>query len=486
MRLSLIVFICAIMSIFWGALMLIPAGVNYLSDDTQNAEVFLLCALGIAFIGAVMGALSYREWTEKPSLKEMFATTSSVWMTLGILGAVPFYFSDFGLSITDAVFESVSGLTTTGATILSHIDNLPKGFLLWRAMTQWVGGIGIVILAITLLPILRIGGMQLFATESSDSSDKDAPSLASKLKHFIWAYLFLSCLCAFALFGAGMNIFDAVAHMMTCVSTGGFSTHDASIGYFDSAAIQWVLILFMAIGGIPLAIIVHFLEGHWQKIKQDSQTLTYLTTLLVLILPLSILMWGLMARFDDFEATLRTMAFHTVSIMTTTGYVTENYSLWGPFFILFFFFLTAAGACTGSTSGGIKIFRFSILAKAVKRHLTLMVSPHAVVIPRYNGKPVTDDVMLGVLSFMSIFFLTTIICALGLAATGLDFITSLSGSLTAISNVGPGLGNLIGPDKTFLLLSAPAKWLLVITMLLGRLEFMTILVLFLPKLWTKK
>lgn len=486
MRLSLIVFLCAVMSIFWGFLMLIPAGIDYIYNDTADARVFLLCALGTACIGALTAAFSYRQWQDKSTLKEMFFMTSSVWITLGVLAAIPFYFSPMGLSFTDAVFESISGLTTTGATILSHIDDAPKGFLLWRAMLQWIGGIGIVILAITLLPILRIGGMQLFATESSDSSENDTPSVAVKLKRFILAYFFLSCLCSFAFWVFGMTPFDAIAHMMTCISTGGFSTHDASMGYFNSSAILWTATLFMAVGGIPLAVIVNFLDGQWAKIKQDTQTRTYLMALCIMIIPLSILSWAFLGIFPSLLNSLEMIAFHVVSVMTTTGYVAQNYTLWGSFFAMFFFLLTASGACTGSTSGGIKVFRFSILSKAIKRHLTLMVSPHAIVIPRYNDKPITDDVMLSVSSFFTIFLLITFACAIGLSACGLDVLTSLSGSLTAVANVGPGLGNLIGPDKSFFVLPATAKWILSIAMLLGRLEFMTVLVLFLPKLWQKK
>ena len=485
MRLSLIFFICGIINILLGALMLIPGIVDYFSNQPQNGESFLLCSLGLAFFGAVISALSYRDWVEKPTLKEMFIITSSSWFWVGLMSAVPFYFSGLDLSFTDAVFESISGLTTTGATIFVHVDSLPAGLLLWRALLQWIGGIGIVILAITILPILRIGGMQLFATESSDSSGKDSPFVALKLRRFIYAYIFVTCLCLWALYAAGMSFFDAVAHALTCVSTGGFSTHDLSIGYYNSPLIEWIIIFFMTIGGLPLAVIVALCEGQWEKVKSNAQAKTYLKVLISLIIPISILMWAMMPLFANFSYTLRTFAFHAISIITSTGYVTENYTLWGPFFIVLFFFLTVVGGCTGSTTGGIKIFRFSILSRALKRHLTLMVSPHAVVVPRYNDKPVTDDIMLGVLSFLTIFSLSTIVCTLGLSLTGLDLITSLSGTLTAISNVGPGIGNLIGPDKSFILLPAPAKWLLAIAMMLGRLEFMTIVVLFLPKLWVK-
>lgn len=485
MRLSLVLFICGVLSLFIGGLMLIPAAVDFFVGQRQDGNVFLLCALGIAFCGMAISALSYRNWEEKPSLKEMFVTTSSSWFWIGLISALPFYFSGQNISFTDAVFESVSGLTTTGATILENIDIKPQGFLLWRAILQWLGGIGIVILAITVLPILRIGGMQLFATESSDSSGKDSPFVTSKLKRFIYVYIFITCLCIGSLWSAGMTFFDAVAHALTCVSTGGFSTHDLSIAYFKSPLIEWILMFFMTVGGLPLALVAAFFDGHWQKVKNNAQAKTFLLMLLVIILPTSILMWALMPQFFSFIDTLRTLGFHVISTITTTGYVTENYAAWGPFFVLFFFFLLPIGGCTGSTTGGIKVFRFSILSRTLKRHLTLMVSPHAVIFPRYDDKPVTDDIMFSVMSFITIFFLTTIICALGLSLTGLDIVTSLSGTLTSIANVGPGLGHLIGPDKSFILLPDTAKWLLSIVMILGRLEFMTIVVLFLPKLWSK-
>lgn len=485
MRLSLILFICGILSLFMGFSMLIPAAADFLSGSSQDANVFLLCALGVAFFGMAMSALSYRNWEERPSLKEMFVTTSTIWFWIGLISAVPFYFSDADISFTDAVFESVSGLTTTGATILANIDFLPKGFLLWRAMLQWIGGIGIVILAITILPILRIGGMQLFTTESSDSSGKDSPFVTSKLRRFIYVYIFITCLCIWSLFAAGMSLFDAVAHALTCVSTGGFSTHDLSVAYFKSPLIEWILMFFMTVGGLPLAFVAAFCDGQWKKMKNNTQVKEYFLTLVTLILPVAILMWCFMPQFSSFLYTVRTLGFHVISTITTTGYVTENYAAWGPFFVIFFFFLLPVGGCTGSTTGGIKIFRFSILACALKRHLTLMVSPHAVIFPRYDEKAVTDDIMFSVMSFITIFFLTTIICALGLSLTGLDIITSLSGTLTAIANVGPGLGHLIGPDKSFTLLPSTAKWLLSVVMILGRLEFMTIVVLFLPKLWSK-
>jgi len=481
----LLLFICGIISIFLGSLMAFPAIVDFFAKQPENGENFLICAFGVAFLGALISALSYRKWNRALNKKEMFVITSCIWFLASIIGAIPFYFSDQDLSITDVFFESVSGLTTTGSTILAHIDSMPKGFLLWRSMLQWLGGIGIIVLAITILPILRIGGMQLFSTESSDSSEKDSPFVASKLKRYIYAYLFVSCLCVWALYVGGMDLFNAVAHMMTCLSTGGFSTHDTSIAFYHSPLIEWILIFFMTIGGLPLAVIVAFLEGKWFKLKENEQVKTFLLTCFTLCTIIPVCMRIFMPPFNDIFDTIRTFTFHFTSIITTTGYVTENYTLWGPFFVVFFVFLTAVGSCTGSTSGGIKFFRFSILASAIKRHLTLMISPHAVIIPKYNNKPITEDVWMGVMSFMSIFCATTIVTTLCLSLTGLDFTTSFSGALSSVANVGPGIGNTIGPDKSFFLLPDAAKWILSFAMILGRLEFMTVIVLLLPKLWKK-
>lgn len=486
MRFSLVFFICAMMAMLFGFLMEIPAALDWLDGQIQSAFNFMACGLFIFTIGALGGVFSYRSW-DRPNIKEMFVITSSIWFTISFFAALPFYFSEPHFSFTNAFFESVSGFTGTGATIFAHLENLPRGLLLWRAMTQWIGGIGIVILAITILPVLHIGGMQLFATENSDNSAKDSPFVASKMKALLLTYLLLSVLCAGALYFSGMSLFDAIAHMMTTVSTGGFSTYDDSIGHFiHSPAMQWVLIVFMVIGSLPLVFVLAFLQRQWDRILQDEQVKTFLLLVLLLAVSVCLGMWYFMPAFSNLEETIRLFTFQLVSIISTTGFVIGNYEAWGAFFIAFFLFLTVVGGCTGSTSGGIKIFRFNILYKTVKRHLLLMLTPHAVIIPRYNNKPVTDEITIGVFSFLSLFFSVLILSTLCLTLTGLDFMTAFSGSLTCISNVGPGMGHLIGPDKTFALLPDAAKWILSIVMLLGRLEFIAITVLLLPQLWKRR
>ena len=334
------------------------------------------------------------------------------------------------------------------------------------------------------MPALRIGGMQLFATENSDKYGKDSPFLATKIKAILLLYLGISVLCAGLLYGAGMNGFDAVAHMMACVSTGGFSTHDASIAFFNNKTIDWILIFFMLLSSLPFMFTLAFLTGKWDRVRQDTQVKSYMLMLFFFIVPLAFIMWQT-TLFDTFEEALRQMAFAVVSLVTTTGFVLDNYDLWGPFFVAFFFFLLGIGGCTGSTSGGIKMFRFNIIFKTLRRHLRMMIMPHAVIVPQYNNKPVTDEVINSVMVFMTAFILTVVLGTIGVAATGMDLTTALSGTLSSIANVGPGVGTVIGPDRTFAAIPDAGKWILSLVMMLGRLEFMTVTVLLLPTLWKR-
>ncbi len=487
MRLRFIFFVCCVMIAFFGALMFIPGFIDSITGSDETSEVFFSCGV-LTLLGGAFGALLfYQSVLEAPRMKEMFILTSSVWFSVAFCCALPFYFSDISISLTDAFFESVSGFTSTGATVLTGLETYSKGFLLWRAMTQWIGGLGIIILAIAILPMLQIGGMQLFATENSDNSGKNAPLVAIKMKNIILIYLSLSILCAFFLFVAGMTPFEAITHMMATVSTGGFSTYDTSIGHFEgNNTILWILTFFMTICSLPFVFISALVNRQWEKVRNDTQAKTFLFLLFFLILPISIGMYLFLPFFESFWDTLTIFAFQVVSIISTTGFVYENYTNWGPFFIAFFLFLTMIGGCTGSTAGGIKIFRFNILFKALRQHLQMMLTPHAVIIPRYNDKPITENIFISIIAFLTIFFLTATVSTLILSLTGLDFITSFSATLTCLANVGPGIGSIVGPDQNFSEISNIAKWVLSIVMILGRLEFMTIIVLFLPTLWKRR
>ena len=480
MRFEPVLYICGIILTTAGFAMLAPATVDMHMGNVYDAKVFFLSSGITVFFGAMLILSNHDKW-KRITVRETFLMTSLNWILVSAFSALPFCFSELQLSYTDAFFETMSGLTTTGSTILSGLDSLPYGLLLWRASLQWLGGIGIIVMAIAILPFLHIGGMQLFTTESSDNAGKTFPRVAQVVTATIIVYLVLSVLCAASLKIAGMSCFEAITHAMTTVSTGGYSTSDCSIGHFNSAAIEWVIIFFMTTGGMPIIFFLYIANRQWENVRNDSQVFRYLYWLAIIIAGMSVWLW--LSTGIPYEDALRKIAFHVISLVTTTGFATDNYIQWGHVFVVAFFILTAVGGCTGSTAGGIKIFRFRILYLTAIRHFKTMLTPHGVFINLYNGKPVKEDVMIGVLVFITAFFFSVAFLTLILGCYGVDFVTSLSGALTAIANVGPGLGNIIGPAGNFSTLPDGAKWALSVGMLLGRLEFLTVFVLFIPAAW---
>lgn len=485
MRFGVIFFIVSFTSLLAGLAMFIPAALDFYLGNLESAYRMCLSG-GITVIISLIGILLTEQEQAPLKTKEMFLTTTLIWLFFALFSSLPFYLSPYQISITDSLFESVSGLTTTGATILSGLDHFPHGLLLWRSMTQWLGGLGIVILAITVLPALHVGGMQFFNTESSAQSERDLPNISKTIHVILYYFLFLSALCCLCLYWAGMDFFDAINHAMTSIATGGFSTHDASIGYFKSPRIEWILTFFMFISGLPLLLGFLIVSRQFDQIRQNVQIKTYLWFLLLTIVCLSIVRWK-NAGFDPqvFNDIIRSSAFSIVSIVTTTGFISDNYQLWGTFAIVLFLFLLVSGSCTGSTSGGIKMFRATIVLNSVSVRLRSLIQPRGVFVSRYGTKPISDDVLISVLVFIGLFFFFVGITALILAVLGLDLVTSLSAAFSSVANVGPGLGSLIGPDKTFAFLPDAAKWVLIAAMILGRLEFVSIIVLFFPFLWKK-
>ncbi len=485
MRLSLIFSILGMMTMLFGGLMMFPFFIDWLRQNESSACVFFYSGFGCIFTGACLVYFSKRPWERHLLPKEKFLITSSLWLCATFIGAIPLFFSAPFHSFTDAFFETMSGLTTTGATILQNIEISSEGVLLWRALMQWIGGIGIVIFAISVMPFLRIGGLQLFATENSDKSEKGSPFLSTKIKGILGLYILISCICYIALYIAGMSWFDALVHMMSCVSTGGFSNYNNSIAHFQNPTIDWILIFFMTLCSLPFVFLLSIVFGKWKKTKDETQAKIFLTFIAFISLAISIYLWTT-GYFNNFSTAIRNTTFSIVSIVSTTGYVLQDYTLWGSFCIAFFFFYLWVGGCRGSSSGGIKAFRFIIIFEVLNKHLQTMILPHAVIVPRYNNKPVTDDIINSVMVFFSAFVLIIILGTLGVTMTGVDFVTALSGTMAAISNVGPGIGTTIGPDKTFALLPPMAKWILSFVMMLGRLEFMTIFVFIFPSVWYKK
>jgi trk system potassium uptake protein TrkH len=417
------------------------------------------------------------------NLRQTFLLTTLSWVVICFFSALPFMFSEVQLSLADACFEAMSGLTTTGSTVIVGLDNLPPGLLLWRSITHWLGGIGIIAMGIAVLPFLRVGGMQLFRAESSDRSDKVVPRAADLALGITWIYVLLTILCAAALRISGMSMFDSINHAMAALSTGGFSTRDASVGGWRNDSVEWVLILFMLLGGMPFVRFISFVRGDFGSIWRDTQVQWYVLFLAVISLGLGL--WLAQKEDLDWYDGIRTAAFCVVSVVTTTGFVTADYSTWGPFAVAIFLVLLVIGGCTGSTAGGIKIFRFEILFLVIKKQFVRLYNPHRVMPMTYQRKPVDNDIMLSVMSFGFAFMASMLVFTVILGAFGLDLVTALSGTATALANVGPGLGPIIGPAGNFATLPDSAKWLLTTAMLLGRLEFFTVMVLLSPSFWSR-
>jgi len=465
------------------SLFMIPPMVTDLSIRHSDWQVFALSALITGFFGTLLVLVSDWQGTDNISRRDGFVITAVSWISMSFFGAIPFVLSGHRISLVDAWFESVSGLTATGGTVLVGLDFMPPGLLLWRSILCWLGGIGIVVMAIIMLPFLRVGGMQLFHTESSDRSDKIVPRAGQLVRYIATCYgvLTVACLAAYAV--SGLSLFDAVNHAMTTVATGGFSTHDASFGHFTQKSAIWTATIFMFLSSLPIVVYIRMLRGGSLAIWQDVQVRGFMALVAVFVAGLTL--WRYEVRDAPLFDVFTEVSFNVVSIISTTGFAYGDYAGWGPPAIGAFFVLTFIGGCTGSTTGGIKIFRIQIMWLTVKGYIASLISPHRVHKPLYDGRAIDDDVPIAVLAFVSMLFASFMIVAMALSALGLDFQTSVTGAATALTNVGPGLGPVIGPTGTFASLPDTAKVLLAASMILGRLEFFTILVLLDPSLWRK-
>ena len=401
---------------------------------------------------------------------------------VAIFGSLPFLLSSQDFSLSEAFFESMSGITTTGATIISDLDSSPKSILLWRAIMQWLGGIGIVVMAITILPLLKVGGMQLFKMEGPDSTEKILPRTIEVAAIIISTYIILTFLCGFFYWIFGMSIFDSVSHSMTTIATGGFSTHNESIGFFKNPNIEIVASIFIILGSIPFISYLKFVQGNKKVFFQDVQIkgLIYLLVISIIIMFLYLLFINYESSFFD---KVRISSFNVISILSGTGYVTDDFGLWGKFSLVFFLLLMFIGGCAGSTACGIKIFRLQMLLIFLKNQIKRLISPNSVIITKYNNQKISDNFINSVIIFIFTFLFIFFIIAMLLSISGLDFITSISGAASSISNVGPGLGDIIGPNGNYKDIPEISKWILSFGMLLGRLELFAVLVLFFPSFW---
>lgn len=462
-----------------GVSMLAPALVDF-SLGNATWPVFIGAAAVSITIGLGLWA-SARGTTSQLSARQAILMTVGSWASLAALGALPFYWSGVTASYTDAFFESMSGITTTGATVITGLDNLPTGILLWRAILQWLGGLGIIVMAVAVLPMLQIGGMQLFKAEAFETPEKILPRATQISGSLTLVYAVLSAVCALLYASAGMGIADAVMHAMTTVATGGFSSKTLSIGAFGSAQIEMIAIVFMILGSLPFILFVQLSGGRIRPLLRDAQVRAFALTVTALVLTL----WFYLALTGQQPGLsgLRRAAFNLISIMTGTGYASGDYESWGLFSTALFFIVMFIGGCAGSTACGIKIFRFQVLFQELRQQTARLIFPNGIFVKQFNGRPISEGVSSAVMSFFFLYLASFIVLAIALSLTGLDPLTAFSGAATAISNVGPGLGPVIGPTGNFSSLSDTAKWLLSAGMILGRLELFTVLVLLLPAFW---
>ena len=474
-----VLFAVGALSIALAAAMTLPLAADLAAGDGVWRAFAVSAGVSLFAGGALVLAFRVPRWTV--TARQTFVLTTASWAALCAFAALPFALADPGLSYGSAYFEAMSGLTTTGSTVLDNLDGQPRGVLLWRALLQWLGGIGIIVMAVAVLPFLGVGGMQLFRSESSDRTDKVLPRTARIAAEIGAAYAALTVLWAGLLWAAGMGRFDALCHAMTTIATGGYSTRDASIGHFDNVAVEAVVIAGMVAGSLPFMLYLAALRGGVRVLLGDSQVRWFLSAAAAASLLVAAWLW-LHGDAPAMEA-LRHAAFNVVAVMTGAGYSTADYSQWGGLAVAALFFLMFVGGCTGGTTGGIKIFRFQVLFSTVRAEMARLVQPHRVFPAHYEGKPVSEATTAAVLGFYFLFFAAFAVVALALALHGHDFLTSVSGAATAIANVGPGLGAEIGPSGNFAGLDDSAKWILSAAMLLGRLELFTVLILFLPRFW---
>ena len=471
-------FIVGILLVILGVFMMIPYAIQLIYNENSNS--FFSSSIITIFIG-VLTVLATLKKENQLNLQQAFLFSTLAWASIALFGSLPFMLSNLNLSFSEAFFESMSGITTTGSTTISDLDNSPKSILIWRAIMQWLGGIGIIVMATTVMPLLKVGGMQVFKTDSS-GTEKILPKTIEVAFAIISIYTVLTLACSFVYWIQGMNVFDSIAHSLTTIATGGFSTHNESIGFYKSPGIEFSATIFIILGSIPFITYLKFVKGNRKVFIQDSQIRGFIYLLIISILVMLIYLFISNEGYSILD-NLRISSFNVISILSGTGYVTDDFSLWGEFPLIFFIFLMFIGGCAGSTTCGVKIFRLQILFIFLKNQIRKLIFPNSVFIVNYNNQKIEDSFINSVIIFIFSYLFLFLIIAMLLSISGLDFLSAISGAATSISNVGPGLGEMIGPNGNFSEVSNISKWILSISMLLGRLEIFAVLVLFLPSFW---
>ncbi|WP_127557008.1 TrkH family potassium uptake protein [Nioella ostreopsis] len=472
-------YVIGLLVLVLGLTMLVPMGVD-LYYQNGHWRAFLESAVLTVMPGAMLALAASSGGSKRLSIQQTFLLTTGVWLALPIFGAFPFIIGATDATFIDALFESMSGLTTTGSTVFIRLELLPEGLLFWRGMLQWFGGVGIIVVAMVFLPELRVGGMQIFKSEAFDTMGKILPRAGEIAQQISVIYLGLTLVCSLTYVALGMPTFEAIVHSMTTVSTGGFSTSDASFGAFQGP-MEYAASIFMILASLPFVRYVQMIAGSARPLWVDTQVRAYLTTILILTIFFAV--YRLVVNGDHLEHGFREAIFNVTSIISGTGYASVDYQEWGAIAVVVFFFIGLIGGCAGSTACSIKIFRYQLLMASISTQLRRLYAPHGIFEPRYEGRKVSEEVLSSVMAFFVMFFVSLGVVAMLLALTGLDFVTSVSGAATALANIGPGLGAEIGPAGTFTNLGDTAKWILTVAMLVGRLELMAVFVLFTTQFW---
>lgn len=474
-----VIYIASLCGLYLSTAMFVPAVVDlyYGNHDWANfaLSAFVVGGLSLAAGMATRGQLPVF------NKRVGFLLVNVLWLVFSLAGAVPLMLAAH-MSFAKAFFESVSAITTTGSTVMVGLDHMPRGILMWRSLLQWLGGIGIVALGLFVLPFLRVGGIAFFKMESSDTNDKPFARLASFTSAFVAVYLAITFACIVTYDVLGMSHFDAINHALTTVPTGGFSTHDASFGYFaKNKELLWAATFFMTVCSLPFSVLIVFIVRGRLDALRDPQIIVFLGYLAFFSIAGGI--YNRIANNVDFSTALAHSFFNMSSLISTTGYASQDYTRWGPFMIMLVFVVTFLGGCSGSTAGGIKSYRLVIIYNSIRSGLKMLLYPNAIYSVRYGKMTVDEDMLRGVFLFFSTYMALWFVGAAFMALFGYDLSTSLSASITALSNVGPGLGDIVGPSGNFATMEDPVLYLLSLLMLLGRLEVLTILVILTPLFW---
>ena len=479
MKIAPIIYLIGLLLCILSLFMIIPALVDWFyGNDDWPAFV------GASFITLFVGSICYLSnkgiVTEHLELRQAFLLTNSAWISIALFGSIPFMLSEIDMSFTDAIFESTSGITTTGATVINNLDTTSHGILIWRALLQWLGGVGIIVMALAVLPMLSIGGMQLFKTESYETPDKVVPKAASFAAGISMVYISLTTLWALMLWIAGMPIFDSIAHAMTTIATGGYSTKSESLAAFASSSIEIILIFGMIVGSLPFVHYLSISKNGFKNLIKDDQVKLFLTLIIFVVFVISIYLSFQNIPYVD---AIRLASFNVISILTGTGFGTSDFNNWGGFPTTILLILMFVGGCAGSTTCGLRMARIQVLVANAKAQISKLIRPHAVVVSYYNQKPIPENVAESVMGFFFLYIISFAIIACLLGMLGLDLITAISGAASAIGNVGPGLGDIIGPTGSYQTIPDMGKFFLCAGMILGRLEIFAILVMFSPLFW---